>query len=742
MTTVAAGQLDALVRREHPSPHDVLGAHPVDDGVVIRALRPAACAITAQLPDGPVDAVELEQVHPGGVFEGVVEDAELPLSYRLEIDYGDAGMFTIDDPYAFAPTIGELDRHLIGEGRHEELYEKLGAHVIEWGSNRPVMGTAFAVWAPAARAVSVVGDFNMWDGRLHAMRSLGSTGVWELFVPGVEPGQRYKFEILDANGELRLKADPYAQEAELPPQTASIVFHSQHRWGAGDAEWLAARTEQQPLERPVSIYEVHLGSWRLNTLDGNRSLSYLELADELSAYVKDMGFTHVELLPVMAHPFEGSWGYQVTGYFAPTPRYGGPDELRQFIERMHSNGVGVILDWVPAHFPRDEFALARFDGTALYEHDDPRRGAHPDWGTLVFNFGRHEVRNFLISNALFWLREYHVDGIRVDAVASMLYLDYSRREGEWVPNEFGGREDLDAVGFLKEMNEVVYGREPGIVTAAEESTAWPGVSRPTYLGGLGFGFKWNMGWMHDTLGYFQQEPIYRRYHHHELTFSLMYAFSENFILPLSHDEVVHGKGSLYEKMPGDRWQKLANLRALYAYMWAHPGKKLLFMGGEIAQESEWSHERSLDWHLLERPEHAGIQSLVRDLNRLYREEPALWQVDSDPDGFWWIEPNDADSNVVAFARQSRDGGTAGEAGGRVLVFVANLSPVPREAYRIGLPRATRWREAINTDSTFYGGRDVGNLGGVEPEPIPWHGQPVSAEVTLPPLAAIWLVPER
>ena len=448
-----------------------------------------------------------------------------------------------------------------------------------------------------------------------------------------------------------------------------------------------------------------------------------------------MGFTHVELMPVMAHPFKGSWGYQVTGYFAPTPFYGSPDDFREFVDRLHQHGLGVILDWVPAHFPRDEFGLARFDGTALYEHADPRRGEHPDWGTLVFNYGRHEVRNFLISNSLFWLREYHTDGIRVDAVASMLYLDYSRNAGEWVPNQFGGREDLDAVSFLKEFNEVIYGREPGIISAAEESTAWPGVSRPTYLGGLGFGFKWNMGWMHDTLGYFEQDPIYRRYHHHELTFSLMYAFSENFILPLSHDEVVHGKGSLYSKMAGnDKWQKLANLRALYAYMWAHPGKKLLFMGSELAQEQEWSYERSLDWHLLEQPDHAGIQALVRDLNRIYKDEPALWEVDSDPSGFWWLEPNDADSNVLAFARASKDGE-------RVVVFAANLSPVPREGYRLGLPRTTRWKEALNTDSKFYGGGDVGNLGAIEPEPIPWHDQPVSALVTLPPLAAVWLVPE-
>jgi len=729
--SLATTELEALVRREHSNPHAVLGAHADDGGVVVRTLRPAACAVTA-LPDGQ-PAVELQQIHPGGVFEGVIEDAELPLHYQLDVDYGDGGKFTIEDPYAFVPTIGELDQHLIGEGRHEEVYDKLGAHVRE---HQSVIGTAFAVWAPAARAVSVVGDFNSWDGRLHAMRSLGSTGIWELFLPGVGPGARYKYELLTQDHQILLKADPYAFATEVPPKTASIVFQPNHEWTKADAEWLRAREQPpQPLGRPISIYEVHLGSWRLNTLEGNRSLTYVELGDELAAYVKDLGFTHVELLPVMSHPFKGSWGYQVTGYFAPTPFYGSPDDFRVFVDRLHRNGVGVILDWVPAHFPRDEFALARFDGTALYEHADPRRGEHPDWGTLVFNYGRHEVRNFLISNALFWLREYHVDGIRVDAVASMLYLDYSRRAGEWVPNQFGGREDLDAVSFLKEFNEVIHAREAGIVSAAEESTAWPGVSRPTYLGGLGFGFKWNMGWMHDTLGYFEQDPIYRRYHHHELTFSLMYAFSENFILPLSHDEVVHGKGSLYRKMAGiDKWQKLANLRALYAYMWAHPGKKLLFMGSELAQEAEWSYERSLDWHLLEDPHHAGIQALVRDLNRIYRDEPALWEVDSDPAGFWWLEPNDADANVLAFARASKDGE-------RVVVFAANLSPVPRSGFRLGLPRATRWKEALNTDSTFYGGSDVGNLGELEPEPIPWHNQPVSALVTLPPLAAVWFVPE-
>jgi 1,4-alpha-glucan branching enzyme len=563
------------------------------------------------------------------------------------------------------------------------------------------------------------------------MRSLGSSGIWEVFLPGVEGGAHYKFEIIAPDGEIRLKADPMAFECELPPKTASVVYDPGHEWL--DEEWMRSRRESEPLKGPMSIYEVHLGSWRLNSLEDNRSLNYLELADELAAYARDMGFTHIELMPVMAHPFTGSWGYQVTGYFAPTPRFGSPDDFKAFVDRLHSQGLGVILDWVPAHFPRDDFALARFDGTALYEHADPRRGAHPDWGTLIFNYGRSEVRNFLVSNALFWLREYHADGIRVDAVASMLYLDYSREDGEWVPNEHGGREDMEAVAMLKELNEVTYAREPGIVSAAEESTAWPGVSRPTYLGGLGFGFKWNMGWMHDTLAYFQQDPVYRRWHHHELTFSLVYAFTENFILPLSHDEVVHGKGTLLAKMPGDAWQKRANLRALYAYMWAHPGKKLLFMGQEFAQEAEWSHERSLDWHLLEQPEHSGIQSLVRDLNHRYRDEPALWELDADHTGFWWIDANAAEDNVIAFARRSADSE-------RVIVFIANLAPVPRHGYRLGFPRSGRWVEALNTDSTYYGGSDQGNLGGVVAEPMGWHDQPFSAEVTLPPLGALWLVP--
>jgi 1,4-alpha-glucan branching enzyme len=718
-----ASEIELVVRREHADPHHVLGAHPSDGGVVVRAFRPAAEKVLARPDRG--DPIALEQRHPGGLFEGMVYGAELPLRYELEVSYPDGNTFTVLDPYAFPPTIGELDLHLAGEGRHEDVYERLGAHPRELEG---VTGTAFAVWAPSARAVSVVGDFNSWDGRLNPMRSLGASGIWEIFLPGVEEGAAYKFEILAQSGEIRMKADPFAFETQVPPRTDSVVHRSGYRWD--DSDW----KRESPHDEPISIYEVHLGSWRLNPLEDNRSLTYVELGDELTAYVKDMGFTHVELLPVMEHPFLGSWGYQVSGYFAPTARYGRPDDFRAFVDRMHQAGIGVILDWVPAHFPRDDWALARFDGSALYEHTDPRRGEHPEWGTLIFNYGRNEVRNFLLASALFWPREYHVDGLRVDAVASMLYLDYSRAEGAWVPNEYGGNEDLDAVRFLKEFNEVLHRREPAILSVAEESTAWPGVSRPTYLGGLGFGFKWNMGWMHDTLDYFQRDPVYRRFHHHELTFSLMYAFTENFVLPLSHDEVVHGKGSLYDKMAGDRWQKLANLRALYAYMWAHPGKKLLFMGGELAQEAEWSHERSLDWHLLEQPENAGVQALVRDLNRVLRSEPALYEQDFDPAGFWWLEANDAGANVLAFARASKKGE-------RVLVCVANLSPTPRPGYRLGLPRAGRWREAINTDSGFYGGSDSGNLGDVESEPIGWHEQPFSAEVTLPPLGVVWLVPE-
>jgi 1,4-alpha-glucan branching enzyme len=715
-----AEEVELVVKRDHPDPHHVLGAHPSGGGVIVRAFRPDAEALRV-LPEGE-EPVELELTHPGGFFEGVVHPDSLPLRYRLEVEYPNGVTVEVDDPYAFMPTIGELDLHLAAQGRHEHLYEKLGAHVREVDG---ILGTAFAVWAPSARSVSVVGDFNNWDGRLHPMRSLGAAGIWELFVPGVAEGTHYKFELRNQDGGVHLRADPVAQATEQPPRTASVVFESRHHWE--DDDWEFERTRTQPLDQPISIYEVHLGSWR-------QGLSYLDAAEQLGAYVRDLGFTHVELMPIMEHPFAGSWGYQVTGFFAPTSRFGSPDDFRAFVDSLHRQGIGVILDWVPAHFPRDEWALARFDGTALYEHDDPRRGAHPDWGTLVFNLGRNEVRNFLLASGLYWLKEHHADGLRVDAVASMLYLDYSRQEGEWLPNPHGGRENLEAVEFLRELNEVVHAREPGVISAAEESTSWPGVSLPTYLGGLGFGFKWNMGWMHDTLEYFANDPVYRQYHHHELTFSMIYAFTENFILPLSHDEVVHGKGSLLRKMPGDRWQQLANLRSLYAYMWAHPGKKLLFMGGELAQEAEWNHDRSLDWHLLDNPEHAGVQSLIRDLNGIYRNEPALYEVDFEPQGFRWLDANDVQRNIVAFARLSKSGE-------RALICICNLSPLPREQYRIGLPHGGRWREALNTDSELYGGSNVGNLGGVDAEDSPWQGQPYSAELTLPPLAVLWLTPE-
>jgi 1,4-alpha-glucan branching enzyme len=720
-------QIARLLSGDLADPHSVLGAHPDRDGTVIRVWRPAASAVVAHVArngDGEV-ALPLARLDDAGVFEGHLDAGAPPLDYTLEVSYPDGSTYRLRDPYSFAPTLGELDLHLAAEGHHEDLPRRMGAHRVEVGA---VTGVRFSVWAPAARAVSVVGDFNSWDGRLHPMRSLGASGIWELFIPDCPEGARYKFEIRTQAGALRLKADPLAREAEIPPGTASIVACSKYEWG--DDEWLRRRGRQQPHDGPLAIYEVHLGSWR-RTLEG-AELGAEELGPQLAAYARDLGFTHVELMPIMAHPYTGSWGYQVTSYYAPDPRRGSPDAMRGLIDTLHDAGLGVILDWVPAHFPRDDWALARFDGSALYEHDDPRRGSHPDWGTLVFNLARNEVRNFLLADALYWLRDFHADGLRVDAVASMLYRDYSRRPGEWVPNEFGGREDLDAVAFLKEFNELIHARVPGVISAAEESTAWPGVSRPTYLGGLGFGFKWNMGWMHDTLEYFAKDPVYRRYSHHQLTFSLMYAFSENFILPLSHDEVVHGKRSLVEKMPGDRWQQLANLRALYGYMWAHPGKKLLFMGQEFAQVAEWNYDRSLDWHLLESAEHGGIQSLVRDLNHIYREEPSLWERDFDHEAFSWLEPNDADSNVLAFVRV--------DSRGRPLVCVCNLAPVVRDGYRVGLPRGGEWCERLNTDSSHYGGSNVGNGGRIDAEAVPWHDQGHSALVTLPPLAVLWLTP--
>ncbi len=717
--TVGPGAM-AVIAGEHPNPHAHLGAHALDDATVVRGWRPDAVA--AELVRGG-RRVGMRRVHDAGLFEVEVDG---PGHYRIDYTFPDGTVLPVDDPYQYWPTLGEVDQHLIGEGRHERLWEVLGAHPR---THEDAAGTAFAVWAPGARSVRVVGDFNRWDGRAHPMRSLGATGVWELFVPGIGVGARYKFELLTGDGHLALKADPFALAAEHPPGTASVVALSTHVWQ--DAEWLAGRAASDAVNQRLSVYEVHLGSWRTVPEEGDRPLSYREVAPLLADHVAGLGFTHVELLPVAEHPFGGSWGYQVSGYFAPTARFGSPDDFRFLVDTLHQRGIGVIVDWVPAHFPRDAWALARFDGTALYEHADPRQGEHPDWGTLVFNFGRNEVRNFLLANALYWVSELHVDGLRVDAVASMLYLDYSRKEGEWVPNAFGGRENLEAISFLQELNTVVHGRHPGVLTIAEESTAFPGVSRPVHLGGLGFGHKWNMGWMHDTLAYFSADPVHRRYHHHQLTFGLVYAWSENFVLPLSHDEVVHLKGSLLAKMPGDRWQQLANLRALYAWMWSHPGKQLLFMGSELAPEQEWSHERSLDWHLLERPGHRGVHDLLRELNRVEAEHPALWQDDFSPEGFAWIDASDVDHSVFSFER--RAGGVA------PVVVVANLTPVPRHGYRIGLPHGGAWREVLSTDDARWGGSGIVN-GDVYAEALAWQGHGHSTVLTLPPLGVLWLTP--
>src|SRR3954453_7962520 len=717
---VAAEELTRLVDGAHHNPHAILGAHVTGDHVTVRTLRPDAEAATV--------AVGLDKTHLAherdGIWVGVLERDTVP-DYRIEVTYGDT-TFVADDPYRWLPTLGEVDLHLIAEGRHEQLWEVLGAHVRTYDTQSgPVTGTSFAVWAPSARGVRVAGDFNYWDSRAHTMRALGSTGVWELFVPDVGAGTRYKFHVLGADGVWREKADPMAFATETPPATASIVFDASYEWN--DEAWCARRSRGDALTAPMSVYEVHLGSWR-------QGKSYIELAEELVAYVQDLGFTHVEFLPVSEHPYGPSWGYQISSYYAPTSRFGDPDEFRYLVDRLHQAGIGVLVDWVPAHFPKDAWALARFDGTPLYEHADPRLGEHPDWGTYVFNFGRREVRNFLVSNAVFWCENFHIDGLRVDAVASMLYLDYSREPGQWVPNAHGGRENLDAVAFLQEMNATVYKRVPGVITVAEESTAWPAVSKPTYLGGLGFGFKWNMGWMHDTLDYMSRAPIYRMYHHHQMTFSMMYAYTENFILPVSHDEVVHGKGSLLRKMPGDRWQQLANLRALLAYMWPHPGKQLLFMGSEIAQEAEWAESRSLDWWLEQTPGHSGLQQLVRDLNRLYAAHPQLWELASDPAGFEWIDANDSTHNTFSYLRKDKSG--------HPLAIVVNFAAVPQDNYRIGLPHSGRWREVLNTDAELYGGSGVGNLGAVVAEDVPWHGRPASAELRVPPLGSVWLVPEE
>jgi 1,4-alpha-glucan branching enzyme len=707
----------ALVAGAHPQPHEALGQHPVDGGHVIRAIRPLATTVTAVRHDG--SRIDLEHV-AAGLWHGFAPGAGQ--AYELETTYDAGPRWLTGDPYRFVPSVGEMDLYLWGEGRHEQLWHVLGAH---FRPHEGVAGTSFSVWAPHARAARVVGDFNSWVGAGHAMRRLDENGVWELFIPDLQPGTAYKFELLTANGEWVTRADPMARYTEVPPATASKVGQSQFEWT--DAPWLTKRAATDPNNSPMSVYELHVGSWR-------PGLNYRSLADELIDYLDRTGFTHVEFMPLAEHPFGGSWGYQVTGYYAPTSRFGHPDDLKYLIDRLHGAGIGVLMDWVPGHFPKDEWALARFDGQPLYEHSDPRRGEQMDWGTLIFDFGQSQVRNFLVANALYWLEEFHIDGLRVDAVASMLYLDYSRKEGQWLPNQYGGRENLEAISFLQEVNATAYKRNPGIVMIAEESTSWPGVTKPTASSGLGFGLKWNMGWMNDTLKYMEEDPMYRSYHHNQMTFGLVYAFSENFLLPISHDEVVHGKGSLLHKMPGDQWQKLANVRAYLAFMWAHPGKQLLFMGSEFGQPSEWSEERGLDWWILDQPVHQGLLALVGRLNRIYAKTPALWDQDNDPAGFEWIDGGNATQNVLAFVRWSRDGSP--------LVGLFNFSGAPVGPYRVGLPFGGTWDEVLNTDAIEYGGSGVGNLGSVVALDEGFQGRPASVELTLPPLGGLWLAPAK
>ncbi len=709
---------EKLIGGETHNPHGILGAHPQGDGTtIVRTLRHHAHTVEL-IHDG--SEAPFEHVH-GGVWaitvQGEVGD------YRVRVSYGPEATYVVDDPYRWLPTLGEIDLHLIGEGRHERLWDVLGSHVRKYDTpGGPVTGTSFAVWAPNAAGVRVSGDFDHWTGASQPLRSLGSTGVWEIFLPDVHAGTRYKFQILGEDRVWRDKADPLAFYSEVPPETASVVFSSDYTWE--DSAWVQERSTADVLHSPMSIYEVHAGSWKVG-------LSYREMADALIADLNETAFTHVEFMPLAGHPFAPSWGYQVTSYYASDSRFGSPDDFRYLVDKLHQAGYGVILDWVPAHFPKDTFALARFDGTPLYEHADPRRGEQPDWGTYVFDFGRREVRNFLVANALFWLEEFHLDGLRVDAVASMLYLDYSREHGQWLPNEHGGNENLQAVSFLQEVNATVGRRVPGAMMIAEESTAWPGVTRPTHLGGLGFHLKWNMGWMHDSLSYLARDPVHRPYHHNEMTFSLMYAFSEQFVLPISHDEVVHGKSSLWGKVPGDDWRKAATLRAYYAHMWAHPGKQLLFMGQELGAPTEWSESQSLPWHLLDNPLHAGVRHLVGDLNRTYRVSPALYTQDFTPSGFQWIDANDRDGNVLSYLRWGSDGS--------VVACVYNFSADVHHDYRVGLPFAGAWREAINTDDDAYGGSGVSN-GAIAAEEVAFHGQKASATLTLPPLGALWLVP--
>jgi 1,4-alpha-glucan branching enzyme len=732
---VDRGRIGALLAGEHPSPHDILGAHPWRiggvQGIVVRAFHPDADSVEL-LRDGE-PAVGLERVE-GGLFAGFVVGASLPMRYRLRFRFAGGDTWERGDPYRFLPTLGEMDLYLHGEGTHRRPWEFLGARPRTMDGED---GVAFAVWAPTARRVSAVGDFCRWDGRLLPMRSIGSSGIWEIFVPGVGVGELYKYEILTQAGAIRLKTDPFARAMELPPGSAArVVASGDYAWG--DADWLARRRVTDWQRAPMLIYECHLGSWRRVPEEGNRSLGYREIAPLLAEHVRSLGFTHVELLPVMEHPFEASWGYQVTGYFAPTSRLGTPDDFRFLVDTLHQAGIGVILDWVPAHFPRDDFALRRFDGTAVYEHEDPRLGEHQDWGTLIFNYGRREVESFLVGNALYWIEEFHADGLRVDAVASMLYLDYSRKPGEWLPNRHGGRENIEAVEFLRHLNEVVHGEQPGALVIAEESTSWSGVTRPTFVGGLGFTFKWNMGWMHDTLSYLEADPIYRSYHHDQITFAMLYQYSENFIDPISHDEVVYGKRSLLAKMPGDPWQQLANLRLLLAYQVTRPGKTLQFMGFELASWNEWNHASSLDWHLESDPERVALRRFIGRLGRLYAETPAFWRGDPDPEGFTWIDCHDREDSILSYVRRDTrpDGGAAGH-----VVVVLNFTPVPRWGYRIGVPQAGAYVERLSSDDRDFGGSEVDTPSRIATEPIPFHGHAQSISLVVPPLGALILAPE-